>query len=56
MTNTTVFFIRALLGAFFGILLTRIFYPQASLVFIIGMSAILVALSYLSAYIRRPRK
>ncbi|RJQ70009.1 MAG: hypothetical protein C4519_21380 [Desulfobacteraceae bacterium] len=56
LTTTTIFIIRALLGVFFGILLTRFFYPEASIAFIIGLSAVLVALSYLSTYFRRPRK
>jgi uncharacterized membrane protein (DUF373 family) len=53
---TIVFIIRALVGLLCGILLSRFFYPQATVEFIIGLSAILVALSYLSAYLRRPRK
>jgi hypothetical protein len=53
VTQFTNFIVRALLGVLFGILLARIFRPEASIVFITGLSAALVALSYLSTYLRR---
>jgi hypothetical protein len=56
VTRLTVFIIRALLSVIFGILLTRIFRPEASTAFIIGLSAALVALSYLSTYLRQSGK
>jgi hypothetical protein len=44
------------LSVFFGILLTRIFRPEASIAFVVGLSAVLVGLSYLSTYLRGNRK
>jgi len=46
-----VFIIRAGLGIFFGILVTYLFYPNASKVFVAGLCIILVALAYLSEYL-----
>lgn len=56
MSITTVFIIRAFLGLGCGILLTRFFFPQASVGFTIALSTLLVALSYLTAYLRRSGK
>ncbi|MDA8140705.1 MAG: hypothetical protein M0036_18825 [Desulfobacteraceae bacterium] len=53
MSGTHIFIIRALLGVVFGILLARFFYPQASLVFTIGLCVILVGLAYLAEFLRR---
>jgi hypothetical protein len=54
--NPLVFFIRAIMGVGFGVLLSRFFYPDAPLIFIVGLCAALVALAYLSEYLRGRRK
>ena len=56
MTHWQIFVIRALLGIVFGVVLSRFFYPDAPLVFIIGLCAILVGLAYLSEYLRKRKK
>jgi hypothetical protein len=48
----TNFIVRAVLGVLFGILLARLFRPEASVAFIVGLSAAMVAFSYLSTYLR----
>jgi uncharacterized membrane protein HdeD (DUF308 family) len=51
-----VFIIRAVLGVIFGVFLSRVFYPQAPLVFVIGLVLVLVGLAYLTEYLRNRKK
>jgi len=56
VNQTHILILRAILGVVFGVVLTRLFYPNASVVFMIGLCAVLVALSYLTEYLRRKKK
>ena len=56
MDKKQVFIIRAVMGAVFGVILSRFFYPNAPLVFIVGLCAALIALAYLTEYLRRRSK
>lgn len=56
MPALQTFIIRAILGVAFGILLMRIFYPDAPLAVVVLLCTILVGLSYLTAYLRRRKK
>jgi hypothetical protein len=56
VNQLTNFVIRAFLAVFFGILLTRIFRPEASTAFIAGLIVALIAFSYLSTYFRNRGK
>jgi len=56
VTNITILLIRIALAVFFGILLMRFFYPQASILSVVGLIAVLVGLSYLTEYLRRRKK
>jgi hypothetical protein len=47
-----VFILRLLLGAGFGIILMRIFFPNAHAGFGIGLAAALVALAYVFEYFK----
>ena len=51
-----VLIIRVVLGIVFGVLITRALYPKAPIIFTIGLCAVLVALAYLSEYLRRKKK
>jgi uncharacterized membrane protein HdeD (DUF308 family) len=51
-----VFIIRAILGVVFGVILSRFFYPNAPLVFIIGLVLVLVGMAYLVEYLRNRRQ
>jgi len=53
--NIQILVIRAVLGVFFGVVLWRLFYPEAGWPFIVGLCLVLVGLSYLSEYLRRRR-
>jgi uncharacterized membrane protein HdeD (DUF308 family) len=56
VTNWQIFIIRAIMGAVFGVILSKFFYPNAPLIFIILLCAILVGLAYLTQYLRQRKK
>lgn len=56
MPALQTFIIRAILGAVFGILLMRFFYPDAPRVVVVLLCIILVGLSYVTEYLRRRKK
>lgn len=56
MSNWQIFIIRAIMGAVFGVILSRFFYPNAPLIFIILLCIILVGLAYLTQYLRQRKK
>jgi uncharacterized membrane protein HdeD (DUF308 family) len=51
-----IFVIRAILGIVFGVILSRFFYPEAPLVFVIGLVLVLVGLAYFTEYLRNRKK
>jgi uncharacterized membrane protein len=54
--RSQVFVIRAILGVGFGVVLWQFFFPKAHAVSIIGLGAGLVALAYLTEYLRNRSK
>jgi uncharacterized membrane protein YfcA len=56
VTNWQIFIIRAIMGVVFGVILSRFFYPNAPLIFIILLCMILVGLAYLTQYLRQRKK
>jgi hypothetical protein len=52
----TVFFLRLILAVLLAFLISRFFFPGASLVKILGFSAVLLALAYLFEYTRKKGK
>ena len=56
MDQKQVFIIRAVMGVVFGVILSRFFYPNAPLVFIIALCLVLVGLAYLTEYLRQRSK
>ncbi|MBN1931404.1 MAG: hypothetical protein JW786_07325 [Desulfobacterales bacterium] len=52
MTKFYIFFLRAIIGAAFAVVLTRFFYPDATPVHVIGLGIILVGLAYFAEYLR----
>ena len=47
-----VFFIRVMMGAAFGVFLSKVFYPKAPILFIVGLCSALVVLAYVTEYLR----
>ena len=56
MARFQIFVIRAILGIVFGVILSRFFYPEAPLVFVIGLVLVLVGLAYFTEYLRNRKK
>ncbi|MFC1515980.1 hypothetical protein ACFL7E_04380 [Thermodesulfobacteriota bacterium] len=55
MTRFHIFVIRALLGAFFALILTRIFWGRTDIAYVAGLAVIFVGLAYFSEYLRNRR-
>ncbi len=53
MADLRILILRVVLGIVGGVVLWRFFFPQAPLVFIAGLSAVLVGLAYLIEYLRQ---
>ncbi|MBW2010108.1 MAG: hypothetical protein JRG68_06935 [Deltaproteobacteria bacterium] len=53
MNKLNIFVIRAVLGAVFAVILTRFFYPNAHIVYVMGLVFALVGMAYLLEYLRR---
>ena len=56
MTPFHVFIIRALLGAGFAVILSRMFYPEANVIYVAGLGLILVGLAYFVEYLRNRKR
>jgi hypothetical protein len=56
VTPFHVFIIRALLGAGFAVILSRMFYPEANVIYVAGLGLILVGLAYFAEYLRNRRR
>ena len=56
MTQFHIFVIRAILGAVFAVILTRMFYPETNPVYVAGLGIILVGLAYFAEYLRNRKK
>ena len=56
MTKFHIFVMRAILGAVFAVILTRMFYGRVEILYVAGLAIILVGLSYFAEYLRNRRK
>ncbi len=52
MNSLHLFIIRTILGGVFAVILSRMFYPGADLIYVIGLGVILVGLAYVAEYFR----
>jgi hypothetical protein len=52
VTRFYIFILRAVLGAAFAVILTRIFYPQARMTYTAGLWGFLVGMAYVFEYFR----
>ena len=53
MNKGAIFFIRAVLGVVFAVVLIRIFYPGTHIGYVAGLAVGLVGLAYLFEYLRK---
>ncbi len=56
MTQFHIFIIRAVLGAVFAVILSRMFYPEANPAYVAGLAIILVGLAYFAEYLRNRKR
>jgi len=56
LNQLSIFVIRAVFGAVFAVLLSRVFYPAANLVYVIALGIFLVGMAYVSEYFRNRKK
>jgi hypothetical protein len=56
LTQFHIFIIRAILGAVFAVILSRMFYPEANAIYVAGLGGILVGLAYFAEYLRNRKK
>ncbi len=52
VNRLNIFAIRAVLGAVFAVILSRLFYPQAHMVHAAGLGIFLVGMAYVMEYFR----
>ena len=56
MTAFYIFIIRAVMGVVFAILATRLFYPKAGMVWVMGVAIVLVGMAYIFESFRKRTK
>ncbi len=55
MHRFNIFIMRAILAAFFAVVLTRIFYGRVELLYVIGLGIFLMGMSYVTEYYRQKK-
>lgn len=55
MPKLQIFVLRAIVGAVFAVLITRIFYGQVNIIYATGLGIFLVGLAYVMEYFRNRR-
>jgi uncharacterized membrane protein HdeD (DUF308 family) len=48
-----IFIIRAVIGAVFAVVLTRMFYGKVHIAYVVGLAIIMVGLAYFAEYLRK---
>ena len=56
MSQFNIFIIRAVFGAVFAVVLTRMFYGKVAIVYVVGLAVFLVGMAYIMEYFRKKRK
>ena len=56
MAQFNIFIIRAVFGAVFAVVLTRMFYGKVEIVYVVGLAVFLVGMAYVMEYFRKKRK
>ncbi|MBW1726876.1 MAG: hypothetical protein JRI63_08070 [Deltaproteobacteria bacterium] len=56
MTQLNIFIIRAVFGAVFAVVLTRMFYGKVEIVYVAGLAVFLVGMAYVLEYFRKRKK
>jgi uncharacterized membrane protein HdeD (DUF308 family) len=56
VTQFNIFIIRAVFGAVFAVVLTRMFYGKVEIVYVVGLAVFLVGMAYVMEYFRKKRE
>ena len=56
MAQFNIFIIRAVFGAVFAVVLTRMFYGKVEIVYVAGLAVFLVGMAYVLEYFRKRKK
>jgi uncharacterized membrane protein HdeD (DUF308 family) len=56
VTQLNIFIIRAVFGAVFAVVLTRMFYGKVEIVYVAGLAVFLVGMAYVLEYFRKRKK
>jgi uncharacterized membrane protein HdeD (DUF308 family) len=56
VTQFNIFIIRAVFGAVFAVVLTRMFYGKIEIVYVAGLAVFLVGMAYVLEYFRKRKK
>ncbi|OEU68011.1 MAG: hypothetical protein BA867_09935 [Desulfobacterales bacterium S5133MH16] len=56
MVQFNIFIIRAVFGAVFAVVLTRMFYGKVEIVYVAGLAVFLVSMAYVLEYFRKRKK
>ena len=56
MNRFNIFIMRAVLGAFFAVIITRFFYGRVEPLYVAGLAVFLTGLSYVTEYFRNKKK
>ena len=56
MTQFNIFIIRAVFGAVFAVVLTRMFYGKVEIVYVAVLAVFLVGMAYVLEYFRKRKK
>jgi len=55
LNHFQIFIIRAVIGAVFAVVLTRMFYGRVHIAYVVGLAIIMVGLAYFAEYLRQRR-
>ena len=50
-----IFFVRAIIGTFLAVVITRMFYGRVHIGYVAGLAIIMVGLAYFAEYLRKRR-
>ena len=56
MNKFNIFIMRAILAAFFAVILTRFFYGRVELLYVVGLAIFLMGMSYVTGYYRSKKQ
>ncbi len=56
MNRFNIFIMRAVLGAFFAVIITRFFYGRIEPLYVAGLAVFLTGLSYVTEYFRNKKR